>query len=88
MKPQVYFGIAIRIILLFAVGIAMTFVTPHMRTFFNDTPHIGMATTVMDEDWDWGIRHYWFHFMLILLFALSAINIMVGIINLVDKHYK
>lgn len=92
MKTQVYFGIAIRIIILFTVGAFMTFLPEILRDFFGDTPHVcekgycphGFG---IDVGFKWGTRHYWYFWMMVLLFLLSLANVIVGIIRLVNKHY-
>lgn len=86
MKAQVYFGILWRIILLFGSAMLVSFYTPHLHTFFNDVK-LTDPSGVFDREWDWSKAHYWFHIMCMLVFALSAINVIVQITNLVDKYY-
>lgn len=102
MKYQVYFGIAIRIIILFSIGMLWTFINPALRDFFDDhqcksiaineytkRPYFNCENSAfsVDEGWIWGARHYWYWWMMFLLFCLSLINIVLGIIRVVDKHY-
>lgn len=93
MKTQVYFGIAIRIIILFTIGSLMTFVPDHLRAFFGDTVHVcdtgwhSHGFFGIDKSYEWGARHYWYFWMMVLLFLLSLVNVIVGIIKLVNKHY-
>lgn len=87
MKPQVYFGIAIRLILLFSVGMLLTLATPYMREFFGDTIKEIRCDDSYDGCWNWGARHYWYFVMMSFLFVLSVINVIVGTVNLIDKHY-
>lgn len=86
MKNQVYFGIAIRLIILFVLGMLFTFIPDHLREFFGDT-HVPDINTVIDKEWKWGARHYWFAWMMFFLFVLSVINFAVSVVNLVLKHY-
>ncbi len=86
MKNQVYIGIAIRIILLCGIAMATTFIPEHLREFFGDV-YDGKFHSVIDEGWDWGPRHGWWLFMMLLLFILSLINCIIGSINLVLKYY-
>jgi len=89
MKHQVYFGIAIRIIILFSIGMIGTFVSelPGMRDFFGDTNSHGGHPNIFDSDIDWGARHHWYFWMMFALFILSFINVFVGCIKTIDKHY-
>jgi hypothetical protein len=98
MKTKVYLGIAIRIILLFATGMLMTYMPPLMRDFFGDNLHVHTAKCVehysgcvngrIDVLYEWGIRHYWYFWMNVLLFILTLINFIVSVINIINKNYK
>ncbi len=100
MKHQVYFGITIRIILLFGVAMLATFIPEHLREFFADEDctnnvyymygkkFIGcQGAEVINDGYDWGVRHYWYFWGMLLLFLLSLANVVVSIVNLVNKHY-
>lgn len=41
----------------------------------------------LDVQWCWGVRHYWYFWMMVCLAVLSAMNIFVGIGSLIDRHY-
>jgi hypothetical protein len=91
MKFNVYFGIAIQIIALCVVGMLWTLITPELRTFFGDTPFTKTTSNwrdPVDSEWNWGARHYWYFWMMFLLFILSAINCFMSIRKLVLKNYK
>lgn len=96
MPIKLYLAIALRIIILFAVGLMMTFVFPHLRYFFGDTlksiPDVVINGTPVyrgvDERWDWGARHYWYFCCVFILFILSLINCVLSIYNLVSKQYS
>lgn len=95
MKTNVYLGIALRIIILFTVGSLMTFLPEILRPFFGDTKFIpevhGMWTKTeigsIDTAWNWGARHYWYFWMMVILFLLSAANTIISIANLLIKNY-
>jgi hypothetical protein len=101
MKTQVYLGIAIRLIVLFGVGMLLSFIPEQLRGFFGDETCIGKTYKMygetrkgcpyegfgIDQDWKWGVRHYWYYWMMFLLFLLSLVNIILSIIGLVTKHY-
>ncbi len=87
MKNQVYFGIAIRIIVLFSLSMLFTYISEHLRDFFGDIHQRDRSGCIADENWIWGSRHYWFFWMMFLLFILSAINFVLATISLVEKHY-
>ncbi len=88
MKYQVYFGIAIRIIILFGVGFMWTFLMPYIKPILGDHPcpteHCGFDGGHVS----WGAAHYWYFWGMFLLFLLSLINCIIGVVNLLDKHYK
>lgn len=86
MKHQVYFGIAIRIVVLCVIGMMCTYITPQLRTFFDDKP-CDQGFYLLEPDWCWGARHHWYFWMMLSLFILSLINVIVAIENLVKKHY-
>ena len=97
MKLKVYFGIAVRIILLFVTAMMMTYVTEELRTFFGDT-YIG-ATKItsccgevsrngFDASYKWGARHYWYFHMCLLLFILSLISLSMSIVDILKKNYN
>lgn len=88
MKPQVYFGIAIRIIILCAIGMMFTFIPDHLRSFFGDTLREEPEWSGPDRYYDWGVRHYWYAWMVFILFVLSAVNVIVSILSLLKKHYN
>jgi hypothetical protein len=101
MKHQVYLGIALRIIILFAVAMAATFVPEQLRDFFGDTSCEGKtyewygstregcpgSSFGIDEDWQWGARHYWYAWLMVFLFVLSVVNVVMSIVALLKKHY-
>ena len=88
MKTNVYLGIAIRIIVLCLFAMAITFITPELRTFFGDVyvPN-GISDEGIDKYWDWGARHYWYFWTMIFLFLLSLINVIMQIVKIIEKNY-
>lgn len=85
MKPKMYFGIAIRIVLLFTIAIFATLIPEQLRDFFGDTWNKGDKFN--NPHWEWGIRHYWFNWMGVLLFLLSILNLVIYIVSTVKKNY-
>lgn len=86
MKTKVFLGIAIRIIVLFGIGMMGTFIPENLRDFFGDTPcHEGCYGP--DENWIWGARHYWYFWGMFILFILALVNVVVGVVNLINKNY-
>jgi hypothetical protein len=89
MNQKVYFGIAIRLIMLCSIGMLFTFINPQLHTFFGDT-------ILKEGEWDgvfvrdgynWGARHYWYYWTLFSLFILSLINFIIQVYKLITKHY-
>lgn len=87
MKTKVYLAIAVRLIILFGVGMMVTFITPHMREFFGDVPNVSKKDFGVDSAWDWGARHYWYFWLMVFLFILSLINFVMSVINIIEKNY-
>ena len=91
MKTKLYLFIAFRIITLFGLAMASTFLPEHLRDFFGDTKYV--PTTFRSGDgtidiaWSWGARHYWFFFMMALLFLLSLVDSVMSVFGLVYKYY-
>jgi hypothetical protein len=57
MKLKVYLTIVIRIILMTAIGMIMSYIPEHLRGFFGDVPN-GTDLSMVDKGWDWGTRHH------------------------------
>jgi len=95
MKTNVYLHIAIRIIIMGALGMLFTYIPDQLRDFFGDVLHkhttdcnpycrIGSG---IDSPWTWGIRHYWYYWTVFLLFILSIINVIISIVNKINRNY-
>lgn len=84
MKTKVFLGIAIRIIVLFVISIAGTFIPEHLHEFFGDVRILNRNNVYQ---WEYGLRHYWYNAMVTLLFILALTNVIVGIVNIVKKNY-
>lgn len=84
MKTNVFLGIALRIIILFITGMAVTYVNPYLSKFLGDY-------YIKDylDNWklEWSNLHYWYQAMMIALFLLSLINVVASIVRLVKRNY-
>ena len=89
MKTVVYLHIAFRIIVLVLIGMALTYIPEHLRTFFGDIPSSKgyISDFNIDTNWYWGVRHYWYFWGVVLLFLLTLINFIWSLVNIIDKHY-
>ena len=91
MKHQVYFGIAIRWILLIVVAMMATFIPEHLRDFFGDKLYPSDISIydrgAIDIYWSWGARHYWYFWGITILFLFTLINFGISIYNIIVKHY-
>tara|TARA_R100001530_G_C4195899_1_gene123419 strand:- start:202 stop:471 length:270 start_codon:yes stop_codon:yes gene_type:complete len=84
MKTNVYLGIGIRIIVLFSLGMFWTYIPEQLTDFFGDKEVLdyrGLPTI------EYGVRHYWYNVMMLLLFILSLFNVVVQCINIVKRNY-
>ena len=85
MKFNVYFGICIRLILLFTVAISGTYIPEILPpTFFGDQ----IESTSRGQIEHWGPRHVWYVCMMVCLFLLSLINLIMSIRNLITSNYE
>ena len=84
MPYKLYFGIAIRIIILVVIGMIGTYIPDQLRGFFGDVPCTGNCVGP-DKQWIWGARHYWYFWGMFLLFMLSLVSAVIGIFKLVDN---
>lgn len=87
MKRELYFTIAFRIMLLMSFGFLMTFITPQLRTLFEDVLLAKPQVMGVDCNYEWGIRHYWYFYAMVLLFILSLIDSIMVIAKAIKKHY-
>lgn len=87
MKTKVYLGIVIRIIIVCLVGMFWTFVTPELRDFLGDRPCPKAYCGLYDDGYEWGVRHYWFFWMMCLIFIVSVFSSLIQIRNLIAKEY-
>lgn len=81
MKQNIFLKIALRVILLFTLAIAATYIpeyiAKHHPAFFGD-----ITTTRLDvfgqptyHYVEWGPRHYWFEILGWVMFILGACNV-------------
>jgi len=88
MKTNVYLGIAVRIIILFTLGMLWTYIPEQLRDFFGDIKLSRPNTQGMDKWYEWGARHIWYAVMMFLLFMLSLINVIMQIRLLILNNYE
>jgi len=87
MKNKVYFGVILRILLLFGIGIFGSYLPEHLRNFFGDKLVDPINNMGIDRSWDWGVRHYWYFTMIITIFLWSLINFFISSFNILKKEY-
>lgn len=95
MKTNVYLGIALRIVILFSIGMLMAYVKPQVHDFLGDKVHVCSVNSYcnhdrnlfIDDGYDWSGMHYWFFWMCFFLFILSLINCVLSIREVVLKNY-
>lgn len=88
MKTNVFFAIACRLVLIFAIPLFFTFVTEELRWFFGDVynPDNINGFSVIDDDWKWGARHYWYFWGGASLWFLSVLNFMIFAENIIKEN--
>ncbi len=87
MKQRLYYEIAARIVLLFLIAMLSTYIPeiPQLKLFFGDSFIPNGEHTY--EHTEWGVRHYWFFWIMMFLFILSLINTVASVYNLVRKYH-
>jgi hypothetical protein len=89
MKLKVFFTIAIRLIVLFIVGILGTYLPEILN---NINPKIlgdFIKTTYYNYPiYSYGTRHYWLNTLMFFLFLLSCISFIMSIIKIIKKEYN
>lgn len=84
-KPQLnaWNGLSLRIVALFATAMLVSYSPDLLRGFFEDKyiqpdpifdRRIGGG--LIDNEWDWGYRHYLYFFMCVTLFIVQAARLM------------
>lgn len=77
--------LSLRIILLFATAMLVSFSPEYLRLFFGD---VSIQPTefgsyfgggMIDQHWNWGFRHYLYFYMCISLFFVQVIRIFTWI---------
>lgn len=73
--------LSLQVVILFGIAIVYSYLTNFLQVsgFFGDTPIPldKQRETRIDEAWDWGIRHYLFFWMSVLLFIIQFIRVIV-----------
>lgn len=87
MNTRLYLFIAFRIVLLFSIGMAFTFVPEYLRGFLGDVYTPDRSEFGVDVEWTWGTRHYWFFWMMFVLFLLSIVDAIIWIVSKINKYY-
>ena len=87
MKNEVYFGIALRIVVIFIVAMLWTYIPDQLRDFFGDKLSTERNGFGFDRDYKWGSRHYWYAWTMFLLFILSVISAIMQCAKLIKKHH-
>lgn len=93
MKTNVFLIIFIKIIIVFTLFILGTLVLENCKDFFGDYEEIHNHSITCDEhcsiliDIKIGARHVWFSIGSVLIILLGFINLIVGIITVIQKNY-
>jgi len=92
MRTKVYLSIAFRVLMLFSIGFAMSYMKPYLHDFLCDTVHVCESQycghgVFIDDGYDWGAPHFWYFWCMFFLFILSAINCFVSIRKILIKEY-
>ena len=87
MKTSIYLRITISIIVLCVIGMIWTYLPELLRDFFSDTKCLTNCYGLIEPQWIWGARHYWFWWMNFLLFLTTLCSTIMHIVRHVQKEY-
>jgi hypothetical protein len=80
-KLNLWYGLSLRIIALFVTAIIVSY-TPELfslRDIFGDKPYPDDGryhrTGFIDEEWNWGYRHYLYFLMCLCLFIVQSVRL-------------
>jgi len=86
MKKNVYFLLALRIIILFAIAMVFTVVPEYLNKL--NPKILGDYVGKYYTEPSWGIRHILLNIMGVLLFILSAFDAVIFGYNIVKNNYN
>ena len=80
MRFTIWLGLFI--VILFSVGMMMTYVNDAIQEtgFFGDVKRIKstpFAEDFIDNEYEWGARHYWYFWMCVLLWVLGVVRVVI-----------
>lgn len=81
--------LAIQIVILFAIGIGMTYLNDAIQSsgFFGDVLlKEPLKFCFLDEYHEWGARHFWYWWMCLILFLLGIARIVLWSVNFWKRH--
>ena len=86
MRNRFFIQLSLRVTIIFTIAILHSFIPEmdFMREFFGDTPSADRGFMI-DEYWNWGGRHYFYHWLMVVLFILSFINLFSWV-NVKDRR--
>lgn len=78
-KLNLWYGLSLRIIALFVTAIIVSYTPELFRDIFGDKPYPEDGryhrTGFIDEEWNWGYRHYLYFLMCLCLFIVQAVRL-------------
>jgi hypothetical protein len=86
MKTKHFIEIGLRIICVCLIGMMVTFIPENLRDFFGDVKLETSHPMGIDRWYDWGVRHYWYFYMMLCLFILSAIHFVGRLIKIISSY--
>lgn len=76
--------LSLRVIFLFITAMLVSFFPAALRNFFGDIQVIS-DHSLIDDNWNWGFRHYLYWWMCVILFIIQAIRIIHWMMSNVDE---
>jgi len=86
MKKNIFFEVVWRIALLFTIPMLLTFITDELRGFFGDIYRPDKFNGMIDKDWIWGSRHFWFAWGSFFIWVAAIVNSIYSLMHMVEEN--
>lgn len=84
---KIFNQLAVQIFIIGFIGIAGTFLSDYLikNNFFGDTSTTHDYGYGLRTCYEWGVRHYWYNWIVSILFILQVIRTIVSTVEEVEK---
>lgn len=87
MRLKIFVAIAVRILIVGLIGMFMSYIPENLRDFFGDVPaKKDPFPAILDDGYDWGVRHYWYFWTTTALFFLAIVSVVISIRKIIERE--